>query len=66
MRAALATVCSLDAALETIVEDYAAGHCNAVDLWLGHAERFLETHSANDLRELLERHGIAEIGRAHV
>jgi len=58
---AIATVCSLDASLETILEEYAAGHCDAIDLWLGHADGFLETHDPAALRDLLARHGIAPV-----
>jgi 2-keto-myo-inositol isomerase len=61
MKPAIATVCSLDASLETILEDYAAGHCDAVDLWLGHAEGFLEKHGRAALQERLARHGIAPV-----
>ncbi len=61
MRPAIATVCSLNALLGTILEDYAAGHCSAVDLWLGHAESFLETSSPDALRERFARHGIAPV-----
>jgi sugar phosphate isomerase/epimerase len=58
MRPALATVCSLDAPLEAVLEDYASGHCEAVDLWLGHADAFVKTHGVASLRERLARHGI--------
>ena len=58
MRAAIATVSSLDAPLATILEDYAAGRCDAIDLWLGHAEAYLESHAPGELKELLARHGI--------
>ena len=58
---AVGTVCSLDAALPTVIEDYAAGHCNAVDLWLGHAEGFLEGREPAALRELLEGHGVTAV-----
>jgi sugar phosphate isomerase/epimerase len=61
MKPAIATVCSLDAGLETILEDYAAGHCDAVDLWLGHAETYLETHGPGDLRGLFEAHGMTAV-----
>jgi sugar phosphate isomerase/epimerase len=61
MRPAIATVCSLDAPLETVLEDYAAGHCGAVDLWLGHAEGFLEKHGTAALKERFARHGIAPL-----
>ena len=58
---AIATVCSLDASLETILEDYAAGHCEAIDLWLGHAEGFLQKHSVAALKDQLGRHGITPV-----
>ena len=61
MKGCLSTVCSLDSSLETILEDYAAGHCDAVDLWLGHAETFLETHTPAELRELLAMAGITPV-----
>ena len=61
MRPALATVCSLPSPLATIVEDYAAGHCDAIDLWLGHADGFLESHDPAALRDLLARHGMAAV-----
>jgi sugar phosphate isomerase/epimerase len=61
MKACISTVCSLDSGLETILEDYAAGHCDAVDLWLGHAETYLETHGPGDLKELLATHGITAV-----
>jgi len=38
MQPALATVCSLETPLETVLEEYAAGHCHAVDLWLGQVD----------------------------
>lgn len=55
---ALGTVCSLDAELGTILDDYAAGQCRAVDVWLGHVERFLERSEPESLRELLAATGI--------
>jgi 2-keto-myo-inositol isomerase len=61
MRAAISTVCSLDSGLETILEEYAAGHCDAVDLWLGHAETFLETQPPTALSDLLASHGITAV-----
>ena len=61
MKPALATVCSLDSPLETILEDYAAGQCQAVELWLGHVEQFLGDKPAEALTELLARHGIEPV-----
>ena len=57
MKPALATVCSLDSPLETILEDYAAGQCRAVELWLGHVERFLDGKPVAALTDLLAQHG---------
>jgi 2-keto-myo-inositol isomerase len=61
MKPALSTVCSLDSGLETILEEYAAGHCTAIDLWLGHAETYLENHGIGDLKDLLSTHGIEAV-----
>ena len=61
MIAALSTVCSLQAPLAAILEDYAAGHVAAIDLWLGHAEVFVAEHDVAALRERLEAHGIVAV-----
>ena len=57
MKPALATVCSLDSSLETILEEYAAGQCQAVELWLGHVEQFLDGKPSSALNDLLASHG---------
>ena len=59
MKPALATVCSLESPLETVLEDYAAGHVAAVDLGLGQADAFLRTHDVAALRERFVQHAIA-------
>ena len=61
MTPAVATACSLDAALDTVVADYSAGHCRAIDLWLGHAETFLAGRPAAALEELLSTHGVTAV-----
>lgn len=61
MRPALSTVCSLEAPLGTVLEDYAAGHVDAVDLWLGHADAFLKHHDVAALGEGLAARGIAAV-----
>ena len=65
MKPALSTVCSLDAPLETILEEYAAGQCPAVELWLGHAERFLEGKPVAALAELLSQHGCEAVAATY-
>lgn len=52
----LSNLCTLHASLESDVEDYAAGHCSAMELWLGKAETWLATHSVRELKELFARH----------
>lgn len=62
---AVGTVCSLNADLATILADYAAGHCDAVDLWLGHAERVLEAGSPESLRDLLASSGMKVVAASY-
>jgi sugar phosphate isomerase/epimerase len=57
----IATVCSLQTPLETVLEDYAAGHVDAVDLWLGQVDAYLKERSVGALRERLAGHGIAPV-----
>jgi 4-hydroxyphenylpyruvate dioxygenase len=59
MKPALAQVCSLGSSLEQDIEDYAAGHCQAIELWWGKVDTFLERHSPADLRNLLAAHEMA-------
>ncbi len=58
MKPALSQVCSLDAPLEDDIKEYAAGHCHAIELWVGKLDTYLERHSHDDLRELLDRHQV--------
>jgi len=62
---AVGTVCSLDADLSTILDDYAAGHCDTIDLWLGHAERVLEGGSPEQLRDLLAASGVRVVAASY-
>ncbi|MEK6246974.1 MAG: sugar phosphate isomerase/epimerase, partial [Planctomycetales bacterium] len=52
-------VCSLSSPFQRDVEDYSAGHCPAIELWLGKLESYLENHSVADVRRLLEENEIA-------
>ena len=58
MKPALSQVCSLDAPLEKDVEDYAAGACPAIELWVGKVDAYLEKHSEAELVGLLAKHGM--------
>ena len=61
MRPALSTVCSLHAPLEAILADYAAGHCDAVELWLGQAEAFLEKKCPDELKDCFAMHAVVPV-----
>jgi sugar phosphate isomerase/epimerase len=56
---ALSQVCSLNSPFEKDIEDYAAGACTAIEIWLGKLESYLERHSADDVRRLLDEHRMA-------
>jgi len=58
MRPCIAQVCSLNSPFEKDVEDYAAGACSAIEVWLTKLETYLESHSLEAVRELCERQGV--------
>lgn len=55
MLPAISQVCSLNSPFDKDVEDYAAGHCRAIDVWLTKLENYLAQHSIDDVRRLLEQ-----------
>lgn len=59
MKPALSQVCSLNSPFQTDIEEYAAGHCGAIELWLGKLEGYLESHSVADVKQLLADHELA-------
>ena len=59
MTPALSQVCSLPSPFEKDVEDYAAGHCGAIEIWLTKLETFLQSHGVDEVRRLLEQHEVA-------
>mgnify|MGYP002624822220 CR=1 FL=1 len=54
----LAEVCSLNSPFAKDVEDYAAGGCGAVEVWLTKLETHLASHSVEDVQRLVEHHDI--------
>jgi 4-hydroxyphenylpyruvate dioxygenase len=58
MLPALSQVCSLNSPFETDIADYAAGACGAIEVWLGKLETYLERHTLDDVRALLEKHEV--------
>ncbi|MCA9107886.1 MAG: sugar phosphate isomerase/epimerase [Planctomycetales bacterium] len=59
MKPALAQVSTLHSSFEDDIADYAAGQCQAIELWLGKLETYLESHAVEDVRSLLAEHRIA-------
>lgn len=51
----LSQVCSLSSPFETDLEDYAAGHVPAVELWFTKLENYVAGRSPAAVKELLER-----------
>lgn len=52
MLATISQVCSLNSPFQQDLEDYAAGHRGALELWLTKFEGWLQTHSLDDFRRL--------------
>jgi len=50
MKPALSQVCSLDSSFEKDIEDYAAGACRTIELWVGKLDTYLEHHREQDFR----------------
>jgi 4-hydroxyphenylpyruvate dioxygenase len=59
MIAALSQVCTLNAPFEKDVEDYSAGHCRAMEVWLTKLETYLQSHSLDDVQSLLAKYEMA-------
>lgn len=55
---AISQVCSLQSPLETELADYAAGHCQAVEIWLTKLETWLGDRPPTDFVELLKTHSL--------
>ncbi len=56
MLPAISQVCTLNSSFEQDIEDYAAGACHAIEIWLGKLDAYLERHTIGDVRRLLEEH----------
>jgi 4-hydroxyphenylpyruvate dioxygenase len=59
MTPTLAQVCSLNSRFADDVEQYAAGQCHSLELWLTKLEDFLRDKSIDDVRRLFAEHGMA-------
>lgn len=59
MKLAISQVCSLHASLPQCIEDYAAGQCRAMEVWLTALEFYLQRESPATLQALLAEHEMA-------
>lgn len=55
----LSQVCSLHSSFAQDLEDYAAGGCRSIEVWLTKLEEHLKRHTLDDVRRLVEQHGVA-------
>jgi sugar phosphate isomerase/epimerase len=49
----LSQICCLNSPFEKDIEDFSAGHCQHVEIWLTKLETYLQSHSPGDVRKLL-------------
>ena len=56
---ALSQLCSLNSPFERDVQDYAAGGCHAIEVWLTKLETWLKDHSLEDVRRLMDQHEVS-------
>jgi 2-keto-myo-inositol isomerase len=55
----LSQVCSLTSRFDADIEDYAAGKCESVEIWLTKLEDYLERHSVVEVKDWLAKFGVA-------
>lgn len=55
----LSQVCCLSSVFDADIEDFAAGQCHSVEIWLTKLEDYLERHSVSDVRQWLDRFEMA-------
>lgn len=53
MKPAISQVCSLNAPFEQDLRDYASAACGAIEIWLTKLETYLQSHSIDDVRQLV-------------
>ncbi|MCA9214341.1 MAG: sugar phosphate isomerase/epimerase [Planctomycetales bacterium] len=58
MKPTLSQVCTLNSNFDTDIEEYAAGGCHSIETWFTKLEDYVESYSSNDVKALLEQHGV--------
>lgn len=59
MRPTLAQVCTLNSDFASDIQEFAAGKCSSIELWLTKLENHLREKSIDDIRQLLALHGVS-------
>ena len=59
MTPVLSQVCTLNSPFEKDIEDYAAGGCAAIEVWLTKLETYLQSHTVDDVRRLIDQHEVS-------
>ena len=54
----LSQVCSLHSPFDRDLEDFAAGQCKSIEVWLTKLEEYLKSHTIQDVRFWLDRLGV--------
>ncbi len=54
----LSQVCSLSSPFDRDIADYAAGHCQSVEIWLTKLEAFVEARGLEAVEQLLDEHQV--------
>lgn len=55
----LSQVCCLSSAFDADIEDFAAGQCHSIEIWLTKLEDYLQRHSVSNVRQWLDRFAMA-------
>jgi 2-keto-myo-inositol isomerase len=58
MRPTLAQVCTLHSGFAEDIQEFAAGKCSSVELWLTKLENFLQAKSISDVHQLFSEFGV--------
>lgn len=59
MKPALSQICSLRSDFAEDVREYAAGGCDAIEIWLTKLETYLGSHTIDQVRQLCENHAVS-------
>ncbi len=54
----ISQVCSLNSSFEDDIQEYAAGGCDSIEVWLTKLEGYLKNHSLDDVHQLVRRHDV--------